>query len=252
MIDLALGYFAAGFDRGELCVWMMPDAMSADEAGRRASEAVVEPWIEFHRARDIYLRRGRFTRDRVLRFLDKKMQQAGAAKRSGTRVSGDAAWLQPNDWHSFLEYETDINTMIANKPISLLCTYPFSVSTVGDAFDVARAHQFAIAKRRDKWEVVTAPAVNPDGQADALDAAVRVSALTRRERQVLAAIIDGRPNKVIARDLALGVRTIEAHRVSLMRRLGVRTMMEAVRLGALARLAPETLLTPLTPLTSTC
>jgi DNA-binding NarL/FixJ family response regulator len=49
---------------------------------------------------------------------------------------------------------------------------------------------------------------------------------------------------VIANDLGLNVRTIEAHRTRLMHRLGVRTMMEAVRLGTLARLVAQTPLSP--------
>jgi DNA-binding CsgD family transcriptional regulator len=240
LIDLVLPFFAAGQDRNELCVWMMPDSINADEARSRTSGAVADPGIEFRRARDIYLRGRRFAHDSIVSFWDQKMQQAQATNRSGTRASGDAFWLQRNDWNSFLDYETYLNTMIANKPIMLLCTYPASVCKVGDAFDVIRAHQFTIAKRGDEWEVVTAPAVNPDRHAEVMDAAARVSSLTRRERQVLEAIIDGRPNKVIAYDLALDVRTIEAHRARLMRRLGVRTMVEAVRLGTLASLATLT------------
>ena len=121
----------------------------------------------------------------------------------------------------------------------MLCTYPISLSKAGDAFDVVRAHQFAIAKRRREWEVVTAPTVASDRQAEIVDAAARISSLTARERQVLEAIIDGHANKVIAYDLGLDVRTIETHRTRLMRRLDVRTMVEAVRLGTLARLATQ-------------
>jgi DNA-binding NarL/FixJ family response regulator len=127
--------------------------------------------------------------------------------------------------------------MIADKPITLLCTYPFSTSKAGDVFDVVRAHQFALAKRKHEWEVVAAPAANPDRRAEAVHAAARISSLTPRERQVLDAVIDGRPNKVIAHDLGVDVRTIEMHRARLMRRLGVRTMVEAVRLGTLATFA---------------
>ena len=62
---------------------------------------------------------------------------------------------------------------------------------------------------------------------------------------MLDAIIDGRPNKVIAHELSLDVRTIEAHRMRLMRRLGVRTMVEAVRLGTLARFGTWTTPSPI-------
>lgn len=236
LLDLVLPFFAAGLARNELCVWMTPDSISEDEARIRAREAVAERGLEIRPARELYLKRRRFQRDPVLRFWNEKLQQALTSHRCGLHASGDSFWLQRNDWDAFLVYETDVSTMIADKPITLLCTYPFSLSKVGDVFDVARAHQFAVAMRRHKWEILAPPAVDPDRRAEAVDAAARVSRLTPRERQVLDAVIDGRPNKLIAHDLGLEVRTIEAHRARLMRRLGVRTMVEAVRLGTLARL----------------
>jgi DNA-binding CsgD family transcriptional regulator len=240
LIDLVLPFLAAGYGREELCVWVTPDSISADEVRSRAREVDIEPGIEIHRARDIYHQEGRFRCEQAISFWDQTAQRARALDRSGTRGSGDTCWLLPNDWHSFLEYEVYVNSSIANKPVALLCTFPISLSKIGDAFDVARAHDFAIAKRGDAWEVVAAPAVAPDRRSELVEAAARVALLTGRERQVLDAIIDGRPNKVIASDLALDVRTIEAHRARLMRRLGVRTIVEAVRLGTLATLATQT------------
>lgn len=59
----------------------------------------------------------------------------------------------------------------------------------------------------------------------------RIDALSKREREVLAALVRGRTNKQIAGDLELSVRTVEMHRSNLMRRLGVRTMPEVIRIG---------------------
>jgi hypothetical protein len=53
------------------------------------------------------------------------------------RASGDAFWLQPTDRNAFLDYEADLAYMIADKPITLLCTYPPSVSKAGDLAEVA-------------------------------------------------------------------------------------------------------------------
>jgi len=35
-----------------------------------------------------------------------------------------------------------------------ICTYPLGEIKAADLFEVARTHQFAIAKRRGKWEVL--------------------------------------------------------------------------------------------------
>jgi two-component system response regulator FixJ len=63
-----------------------------------------------------------------------------------------------------------------------------------------------------------------------------VAALSPRECQVLISLLAGNPNKVIAHDLAISVRTVEVHRARMLERLGVRTLAEAVRLGVLAGL----------------
>ena len=70
-----------------------------------------------------------------------------------------------------------------------------------------------------------------------MDAARRLGALSPRERQVLDALLAGGPNKVIAYDLGLSVRTVEVHRARMMERLGVRHLSEAIRLAVMAKLA---------------
>jgi two-component system response regulator FixJ len=69
-------------------------------------------------------------------------------------------------------------------------------------------------------------------------AARRVARLSRREREVLDALMAGRPNKIIAYDLGISVRTVEVHRARMMDRLGVRQLAEAIRIAVLARLPP--------------
>jgi two-component system response regulator FixJ len=70
------------------------------------------------------------------------------------------------------------------------------------------------------------------------EAAERIATLSRREREVLDALVAGRQSKVIAHDLGLSVRTVEVHRARMMERLGTRRFAEAVRLAVLAGLAP--------------
>jgi two-component system response regulator FixJ len=76
-----------------------------------------------------------------------------------------------------------------------------------------------------------------DRNREAAEAAQRVAALSPRERQVLDALVAGRPNKVIAYDLGISARTVEVHRARMMERLGVRQLAEAIRLAVMARLA---------------
>jgi two-component system response regulator FixJ len=69
-----------------------------------------------------------------------------------------------------------------------------------------------------------------------IEATARVATLSRREREVLDAVLVGRRNKAIAFDLGLSMRTVEVHRARMMERLGVRRVAEAVRLAVLAQI----------------
>jgi two-component system, LuxR family, response regulator FixJ len=71
------------------------------------------------------------------------------------------------------------------------------------------------------------------GRAD--QAAVRLQALTPRERDVLDGLAKGLPNKTIAYDLGISPRTVEIHRANLMTKLEVRSLSEALRLAFAAQ-----------------
>jgi two-component system response regulator FixJ len=79
---------------------------------------------------------------------------------------------------------------------------------------------------------------NVDRDHEAMKAAQRVATLSRREREVLEALMAGRSNKIIAFDLGISVRTVEVHRARMMERLGARQLAEAIRLGVMAKMTP--------------
>jgi DNA-binding NarL/FixJ family response regulator len=60
--------------------------------------------------------------------------------------------------------------------------------------------------------------------------------LTAREREILVHIAQGKTNKEIGAELGISTRTVEAHRDSLMRKLGIRTVAGLTRLALEQRL----------------
>jgi FixJ family two-component response regulator len=66
----------------------------------------------------------------------------------------------------------------------------------------------------------------------------RISALTPREREVLTHVIAGRLNKQIAADLGIVEKTIKLHRGRMMRKMGVRTVADLVRIAERAGIRP--------------
>jgi two-component system response regulator FixJ len=73
-------------------------------------------------------------------------------------------------------------------------------------------------------------------QASRREAVARVESLSGRQRQVLIGIVNGQPNKIIAHEMGLSIRTVEAYRAQVLTKLGARSTAEAVRIALTAGL----------------
>ena len=95
---------------------------------------------------------------------------------------------------------------------------PFSERTILAAVD--RALEFARRRRHVDTEEAAAQ--------------VRLAKLTAREREVFGLLAAGRPNKVIAHELAISPRTVEIYRARIMEKTRARSLSELVRLAIAA------------------
>ena len=87
---------------------------------------------------------------------------------------------------------------------------PFADNALVDRIEQALGRSSeAILKRRD---------------ADAV--ARRLAELTDRERDVMRLVVEGRPNKLIADELDISVRTVEVHRARVFEKMEVRSAVE--------------------------
>ena len=85
-------------------------------------------------------------------------------------------------------------------------------------------------RRVARGETYVSPLVQPylDEQEDAGG----LEGLSRREREVLCLLVDGRSSKEIARSLCISVRTVDAHRLHINRKLKVRSPAQFARFAA--------------------
>ncbi len=91
---------------------------------------------------------------------------------------------------------------------------PFSNNALVDRVEQAlQASAAALLRRRDAAGVQRA-----------------LAELTEREREVMALVIDGRPNKAIADQLAISVRTVEVHRARVFEKMNVKSAVELANL----------------------
>src|SRR5579864_2427528 len=71
---------------------------------------------------------------------------------------------------------------------------------------------------------------NREKRQENAQARAKFALLSPREVQVLQGIVSGKPNKVISAELNISLKTVEAHRASVMKKMGVKSVPELVKL----------------------
>ena len=75
---------------------------------------------------------------------------------AGMRINGTEEWLTADLWPDFAAYERSLDEWIRGRRMIAICSYPLGDGAIR-ILDVARAHQFAVAKRRGQWEILETP-----------------------------------------------------------------------------------------------
>ena len=161
LLDTLVPYFKAGLETGELCLWVVSEPLTEEEARNALHKAVSEferyladRSIEITGARRFYFPNDDLDPQWTIRSWAEKTDSALARGYAGFRMSASTAWLDRKDWKEFCDYENELNDSIGNWRMTALCTYPLAGSTAAEIFDVTRAHQFAVARRNKNWEAV--------------------------------------------------------------------------------------------------
>jgi DNA-binding CsgD family transcriptional regulator len=246
LLEANATYIKAGLDGNEFCIWAISQPITQGEALAALQRDI--PDLDRHAASgqfeilsgyDWYLPGGELDRKKITAGWEEKLQFALDKGFEGLRVSGNAFWLESNRWKEFCEYEHELDESLHDRRMLVLCTYPLGASRAVDLLDVARAHQFTVARRRGQWEFLETPELKQAKQEiENLGKALSVlsrpfaghESLTARERIVLAQIVRGASSKEAARWLDVSPRTVEFHRANIMQKLGARNAPDLVRI----------------------
>ena len=116
----------------------------------------------------------------------------------------------------FLTGHADVPTAVdtVKRGAFDFCEKPFSDNALVDRVEQALAQSAAIVRVRQ----------------EAAELRQRLSELTERERDVMRLVVDGLPNKRIAEQLAISVRTVEVHRARVFDKMEVKSAVELANL----------------------
>jgi DNA-binding CsgD family transcriptional regulator len=245
LLAICVGYFEAGLESNEVCVWAVSDPITVDDAvsALRAGISKFDQYlaagqIEILPGYEWYLKGDAFDGQRIADGWWAKLDDALARGFDGMRVSGYAFWIDTNHWKEFCEYEHEVGRALADRKMIATCTYPLGATRGADVLDVTRAHQCSFALRNGHWECLETPELRLATQEirklnSILDFLLQPSpgrpALTPRERIVLAHIVRGASSKEAARALNISPRTVEFHRANILHKLGARNTVELMQ-----------------------
>lgn len=130
-------------------------------------------------------------------------------------------WLAERGLHEavpviFLTGHADVPTAVAavKRGAFDFCEKPFSDNALVDRIEQALAKSALALKARQSRELVDR----------------RLLDLTERERDVMRLVVEGLPNKLIADQLAISVRTVEVHRARVFEKMEIKSAVELANL----------------------
>lgn len=161
LLSILVPYFKAGLENHEYCIWVtsghttVEEAMSALMATVPDMDKYIQQGcIEILSHADWYLKSGKFELDNAINSIIDRLRIALQKDFEGLRLNGDEAWLDREEWHDFVAYESALNPAIAGKRLIISCTYLLDKCEAADVLDIAAVHESAIAKRKGKWEIL--------------------------------------------------------------------------------------------------
>jgi PAS domain S-box-containing protein len=162
LLDVVVPYFIDGLKNNEYCIWVTSDFLTTQEAHKAMQQTLpnyqdyaVKGQIEIIPYTDWYLKEGKFELKRVLNAWVEKHNKAIASGFAGLRATGNPFWLNnKKDWDDFTTYEAEINNVIGNYKMLVLCTYSIDKCQADEIIDVVTNHEFSMIKRNGKWTLI--------------------------------------------------------------------------------------------------
>ncbi len=206
LLDTVIPYFTVGLENKEFCLWVIFEPLTEENAWNALRERIPEfdrhlsrRNLEIFSGRDWYLEGGLFDPKRVATAWNEKLNQAIARGYIGMRVSGDAGGFEKKNSPHLCDYERQLNESVSNQLMTVMCTYPLATIGAVELLDVARTHQFSVAKRKGGWEVFEMPHMRePRDEINTLNQELERKLLERGKQ--LTAVIGNLSNEVIDRE----------------------------------------------------
>jgi two-component sensor histidine kinase/PAS domain-containing protein len=178
--DVLVPYFKAGLENNERCLWVTGRAFNAEEA-RSALRAAVsdldkrerDQQIEIANGDEWYGRGEKLHPHELASGLLQRERQALDLGYAGLRTNGNCAWVSPDQWADFVEYETLVQKGVRGRRMICMCSYCIDQLEDGSHLEVLGCHDLAVrssshSSPRQRGPNRAADAVNDADQEDGM------------------------------------------------------------------------------------
>jgi DNA-binding CsgD family transcriptional regulator len=224
----------------EFCIWVTSKDLSVSHARDAMRKTLLksdhlrlESQMEFFSQSEWYLKHHRPDTVGVQKAWAKKLSFALEQGFDGLRVCGIVPWLKSKQLQTFEQYEKKIDMIFARKRIITLCAYSVRKYTIEELMNALRYHGFVLIQIQNNWQLIELSQRQPG-----LPSAEDYGMLTSRERQVMRLISEGLTNAQVGANLGISVRTVEAHRSHLMRKLRLKNQFDFIRFALTSNMGP--------------
>ncbi|UCC18692.1 MAG: MEDS domain-containing protein [Promethearchaeota archaeon] len=161
LMDILIPYIKKGLENNQFCVWVTSEDLNEKEAKKKLqseiknyNEFLEKGQIEIFPYTEWYFKNGEFNFQRVLDGWVQKYNNAISHGFNGIRVTGNTAWIEKRDWKDFSDYEEEINNVVGNYRMIVLCTYSADKCSINEILGVMKTHQVATIRKEGKWEIL--------------------------------------------------------------------------------------------------
>ena len=161
LIDSLVPYFQAGLKNDERCLWIAADPLRAEEARVEIAQTMpsVEGMIKDGHIRIFDARKffggtkGKGSKDPLGLWLTEE-RKALSEGYQGLRIAGNMSFFSPQEWETFMAFESTANQTFEGRRIVALCSYRLIQCQATDVFEVMRNHQLTLSRQEEGWEVL--------------------------------------------------------------------------------------------------
>ncbi|TKJ24140.1 MAG: hypothetical protein CEE43_00215 [Promethearchaeota archaeon Loki_b32] len=161
LMDILIPYIKKGLEDNQFCVWITSEDLNEKEAKKKLkseiknyNEFLKKGQIEIFPYTEWYFKDGEFKFQRVLDGWVQKYNYAISQGFNGIRVTGNTAWIEKKEWKDFSDYEEEINNVVGNYRMIVLCTYSAEKCGINEILEVMKTHQVATIRKEGKWEIL--------------------------------------------------------------------------------------------------